>query len=118
VKRTPGLDPQTTLAELRRAVQQFVEERDWAQFHTPKNLAMSIAIEAAEMMEHFQWLTPDESEQALEKPSVHAEIEVEFADIMIYMLSFANQANIDISQAVISKVDRNKGRFPVGYMPS
>ena len=64
----PANDSRTTVAELRELVRQFVAERDWQQFHTPKNLSMSLAIEAAELMEHFQWLTPEASRQIAGQP--------------------------------------------------
>ena len=112
------MDDQTTIAELRQAVYKFVEDRNWASYHTPKNLSMSIAIEAAEMLEHFQWRTAEESWELLEDPEACAEIVDELADVLIYCLSFANQTNIDISSAVQAKLDRNEGRYPVGYMPT
>jgi len=112
------MDDQTTIAELRQAVQKFVDDRNWARYHTPKNLSMSIAIEAAEILEHFQWRTAEESKSLLEDTEACAEIVDELADVLIYCLSFANQADIDISRAVRAKLDRNEHRFPVGYMPT
>jgi len=112
------MDDQTTIADLRQAVYKFVEDRNWAKYHTPKNLSMSMAIEAAEMLEHFQWRTADESWELLNDPEAYAEIVDELADVLIYCLSFANQTNIDISSAVQAKLDRNEGRYPVGYMPT
>jgi len=100
------------------AVQKFVDDRNWAKYHTPKNLSMSIAIEAAEILEHFQWRTAEESICLLEDTEACAEIVDELADVLIYCLSFANQADIDISRAVRAKLDRNEHRFPVGYMPT
>ena len=112
------MDDQTTIAELRLAVQKFVDDRNWAKYHTPKNLSMSIAIEAAEILEHFQWRTTEESISLMEDNEAYAEIIDELADVLIYCLSFANQADIDISRAVRAKLDRNEDRFPVGYMPT
>jgi NTP pyrophosphatase (non-canonical NTP hydrolase) len=112
------MDDQTTIAELRLAVQKFVDDRNWKKYHTPKNLSMSIAIEAAEILEHFQWRTAEESTRLLEDTEAYAEIIDELADVLIYCLSFANQADIDISRAVRAKLDRNEDRFPVGYMPT
>lgn len=112
------MDDQTTIADLRQAVYKFVEDRNWAKYHTPKNLSMSIAIEAAEMLEHFQWRTAEESWELLDDSEAYAEIVDELADVLIYCLSFANQTNIDISSAVQAKLDRNEGRYPVGYMPT
>ena len=77
------MDDLTTVEHLRAEVRSFVERRDWRQYHTPKNLAMSIAIEAAEIMEHFQWLTVDESAAALADPEVHHAVADELADVII-----------------------------------
>jgi NTP pyrophosphatase (non-canonical NTP hydrolase) len=112
------MDDQTTIAELRSVVQKFVDDRNWAEYHTPKNLSMSIAIEAAEILEHFQWRTAEESICLLEDNEAYAEIIDELADVLIYCLSFANQADIDLSRAICAKLDRNEDRFPVGYMPT
>ena len=106
-------DDATTVGELRAAVAAFVAEREWEQFHTPKNLAMSIAIEAAEIMEHFQWLTAAESAAVLDDPEMHHAVADELADVIIYCLSFANSAKIDITTAVLAKLERNESRFPV-----
>ena len=112
------MDDLTTIADLRQAVQKFVDDRNWARYHTPKNLSMSIAIEAAEILEHFQWRTAEESISLLEDTEAHAEIVDELADVLIYCLSFANQVDFDISRAVRAKLDRNEDRYPVGYMPT
>lgn len=100
-------DQTTTIEELRQAVRSFVHARRWQPYHTPGNLAMSISIEAAELLEHFQW------QSALNTPSEeqHA-VADELADILIYCLSFANACDIDISQAVFQKLEINQTRFP------
>jgi NTP pyrophosphatase (non-canonical NTP hydrolase) len=107
------MDDKTTLKELREAVQEFVDTRNWNQFHTPKNLAMSIAIEAAEIMEHFQWDNPAEAPQSIADQEIHAAVADELADVMIYCLGFANATDIDISAAVKAKLARSETRFPV-----
>ncbi len=107
------MDDTTTVGALRTAVDEFVSERDWYVFHTPKNLAMSIAIEAAEIMEHFQWHDADASINRLNDPEVRAEVADELADVLICCLSFANTTGIDVSQAVLAKLQRNQGRFPI-----
>lgn len=107
------MDEQTTVADLRAAVHSFVERRDWYRYHTPKNLAMSIAIEAAELMEHFQWGSLEESTALLADESARAEIADELADILIYCLSFANSGGIDVTTAIQTKLARNETRFPV-----
>ncbi len=103
----------TTVDDLRRAVQEFVAARDWERYHTPKNLAMSIAIETAELMEHFQWLTIEESQARVTNDAARAEIADELADVLIYALSFANSSGIDVSDAIFRKLARNQTRFPV-----
>lgn len=112
-----SIDNQTTISELRQAVYRFVAARQWEPYHTPKNLAMSIAIEAAELMELFQWLTTEEGYQLLQDPAGRDEAAGELADVLMYCLSFANQANIDISRAIRAKLETNEGRFPVGHTP-
>lgn len=107
------MDEETTVGELREAVHNFVEARDWYQYHTPKHLAMSIAIEAAEIMEHFQWRTAAQSIEMLKDPEIRAEVADELADVLIYCLSFANSTGIDASAAVKTKLNRNESRFPV-----
>lgn len=105
-------DQTTTLAELRELVRQFVEARDWRQFHTPKNLAMSLAIEAAELMEHFQWLTPEESRSLAEQPAKLAEAGEELADVLCYALALANELGLDVSETVRAKMVKNEQKYP------
>ena len=107
------MDSNTTIGELRSEVAHFVAARDWNGYHTPKNLAVSIAIEAAEIMEHFQWVTVDEAVELVADPAVHVEVADELADVLIYCMSFANAADIDIAVAVRKKLARNELRFPV-----
>ena len=106
-------DDQTTIAALRSAIHSFVAARDWYQVHTPKHLAMSIAIEAAEIMEHFQWLTVEESAALVQDADQRATVADELADVLIYCLSFANSSGIDVSNAIHKKLTRNESRFPV-----
>jgi dCTP diphosphatase len=106
-------DKTTNIEELKAAVAAFVTARDWDRYHSPKNLAMSISIEAAEIMEHFQWLTVDEAVEAMKDAKVRSDVEEEIADVLIYCLSFANQTGIDVSQVIREKLGRNEGRFPV-----
>lgn len=106
-------DRQTTVGELRDAVQKFVSARNWEVYHNPKNLASSIAIEAAEIMEHFQWGTIDEGRDLMKDDDARAEVADELADVMIYCLSFANASGIDVSEAIMKKLARNETRFPV-----
>lgn len=105
-------DNRITLAFLKNEVAAFVDERDWWQFHSPKNLAMSIAIESGELMEHFQWLTPEESIRATQRGPMRKEIEEEVADIMIYCASLANVVGMDLSTAVMRKLSKNRRKYP------
>ncbi len=105
-------DETTTVATLRKLMQTFVDERDWQQFHSPKNLSMSLAIEAAELMEHFQWLAPDESRQAKKDDGRLHAIGEELADVLCYALSLANSLDIDIATAVQKKMIKNSFKYP------
>jgi len=105
-------DAETTVAELRALVRNFVEERDWRQFHAPKNLAMSLAIEAAELMEHFQWISTEESREIAAEPGDLAEVSDELADVLCYALAMANQLDIDLSTAIRSKMIKNEEKYP------
>jgi GNAT superfamily N-acetyltransferase/NTP pyrophosphatase (non-canonical NTP hydrolase) len=106
-------DAHTSLGTLRQAVADFVDARDWQPFHTPKNLSMSIAIEAAELMERFQWLTTEEACAAVEDADVRAAVADELADILIYCLSMCNAIDIDISTSVRTKLQANEHHYPV-----
>ncbi len=108
------MDNQTTIGQLKDIMKKFVDERDWQQYHQPKNLAMSISIEAAELMEHFQWFDQQRINDELKNPETKSKIADELADIINYCLSFANATNIDISDAVIKKIKHNQSRFPIG----
>ena len=106
-------DGKTTIAGLRRRVAEFVAARDWEQFHDPKNLTIAIAVEAAELMEHFQWLTADQAAAAVQDEATLAAVADELADVLIYAFSLANALGLDASTVVSSKLDRNERRFPV-----
>ena len=101
-----ALDNHTTLADLKQAVARFAADRDWQRFHTGKNLAMSIAIEAAELMEHFQW-----GPEADSRPDP-TEVAEELADVLIYALAFANSQGVDVASAIKAKLAKNEMRFP------
>lgn len=105
-------DSQTTVAELRRQMQDFVDARNWQQFHKPKNLAMSLAIEAAELMEHFQWLDHDEAARRAADPAHRIAIGEEIADVCCYLLSLANALNLDLSNVVTDKLAKNALKYP------
>lgn len=106
-------DDDTTLADLRARVRAFVDERDWNSFHSPKNLSMSIAIEAAELMEEFQWLNGPQSLDALADDAHRQRVCHELADVIIYCLSLANAMDVDLTQAVIEKLALSARKYPV-----
>ena len=105
-------DQSTTIAELRELVANFVAERDWNQFHSPKNLSMSLAIEAAELMEHFQWLTIDQSRAVANDAAKLVEVSDELADVLCYALALANELQIDVASAVREKMVKNAQKYP------
>ena len=105
-------DQQTTVAELKAIMQKFVDERNWQKFHNAKNLTMSLAIEAGELMEHFQWLTTEQVEQGTGYD--RNEVADELADVVCYALSLANALDLDIAQSVESKMRKNREKYPIG----
>ncbi len=109
----PDTDQHTTLAELRRWVERFVAERRWEPFHTPKNLAMSMAIESAELMEHFQWLTVEESCKLAEDPVAREAVLDELADVFCYVLAMANVLRADLTTALQKKMEKNAQKYPL-----
>jgi NTP pyrophosphatase (non-canonical NTP hydrolase) len=105
-------DSDTTLGTLRQAVAGFVDARDWRPFHSPKNLSMSIAIEAAELMERFQWLSNEEAWASVAQPEQRAAVTDELADVMIYCFSLSNALELDVTSAVLGKLKANENRYP------
>lgn len=96
--------------KIQETLEAFAQERDWNQYHSPKNLAMALSVEVAELLEHFQWLTQEESAN-LNEPSMEA-IRAEIADIQIYLLRLADKLNIDIATAVDAKIEDNRKKYP------
>jgi NTP pyrophosphatase (non-canonical NTP hydrolase) len=105
-----------TLQEIKNKIKSFVKERDWEQYHSPKNLSMSIAIEAAELMEHFQWTTNDHARKLLRDKRKREEIEDELADIAIFILDFCNAFQIDIEQCILRKLEKSKIKYPASIV--
>ena len=105
-------DANTTITQLRSIVSDFVDARQWRQFHRPKNLAMSIAIEAAELMEHFQWLTDDQVNEAVSDEDRLSGIRDEMSDVLSYLLALANALDIDLSESLREKMDKNNRKYP------
>lgn len=100
-----------SLANLRERINAFVNERDWAQFHSPKNLAMAMIVEAAELVEHFQWETEQASRELT--PEKREQVSHELADTFVYLLRIAEVLNIDLVQAANAKIDLNAKKYPV-----
>ena len=99
------------LSQLREAIRQFAQARDWEQFHTAKNLVMALSVETAELMEHFQWLTPEQSLQL--DAQTRAEVAQEIADVLIYLIRLADVLEIDPLQAAFDKIQINAQKYPV-----
>lgn len=91
-------------------LRRFAAERDWDQFHSPKNLAMAMAVEAAELLEHFQWLTEEQSKQL--PPAKKAKVAEEVADIQAYLIRIADKLDIDLLDAVRAKIRQNEAKYP------
>lgn len=108
----PATDATTTVAELRKIVADFVADRDWSQFHSPKNVSMALAIEAAELMEHFQWLTTDASRKLVDDPERLAAVGEEIADVVGYSFALANELGIDLSTTIHAKMVKNAIKYP------
>ncbi|HWE63946.1 MAG TPA: MazG-like family protein [Chloroflexota bacterium] len=105
-------DTDTTLQDLREQVRTFVREREWEQFHSVKELATAIAIEAAELMEPLLWMAPGEAEQALQQPATRRQVEEELADVLILCMSLANKLDSDLSAVVAAKLRANAAKYP------
>lgn len=107
----PHSDNNTTLGELKSIVEEFVAERNWHQFHNAKNLSMALSIEAAELMEHFQWLTTEQvvAQEGYDRQQVTEEL----ADIASYVLALANSLQIDLASAVDQKMVKNRLKYPI-----
>ncbi len=99
-----------SLDTLRTLLAAFADERDWRQFHNPKNLAMALSVEAAELLEQFQWLTP---EQAVELDAARlARVEDELADVLNYVVRLADELDVDLTQAALRKIEKNHEKYP------
>lgn len=106
----PDAAQQDALTGLRLRLRDFAARRDWDQFHSPKNLAMALIAEAAELVEHFQWLTQSQSQQL--SASKLAEVRLELADILIYLVRIADKLDVDLAAAAREKIAINEQRYP------
>ena len=98
------------LLELREMLRAFAAERDWDQFHTPKNLATALSVETAELLEHFQWLKDDESHN-LSDPTKES-VAQEMADVLLYLVRLADKLNVDLAEAARRKIALNASKYP------
>ena len=105
-------DSSTTFQQIKNKIKKFVKDRDWEQFHSPKNLSMSLAIEVAELMESFQWLTDKQSQDLKLDKKKKSELEREIADIAIYLLNFCDVMKIDLTKAIDKKLIENSEKYP------
>ncbi|MBQ1009877.1 nucleotide pyrophosphohydrolase [Micromonospora sp. M51] len=99
--------------DLTSRVRQFAEERDWQQFHTPKNLAMALAGEVGELIAEFQWLTPEQSAAVMSDPDAGKRVRAEIGDVMIYLTRLADVLDVDLVEAALTKLQDSARRYPV-----
>ncbi|MGK4583283.1 nucleotide pyrophosphohydrolase [Kitasatospora sp. HPMI-4] len=102
-----------TLGELQQRLTDFAAARDWQPFHTPKNLAAALSVEAGELLEIFQWLTPEQATAVMAEPDRAHRVRDEVADVLAYLLQFCTAVGVDPLTALAAKIERNEVRFPV-----
>ena len=107
------MDSETNIQELKDKVRKFCDERDWRQYHSPKELATALIIEAAELLEHFRWKSGDESQALLEDVKKRGQIEDELADIFYCLLRIADKHEIDLTKALNRKMEETAAKYPV-----
>ncbi len=105
-------DTTTTLAELKEALREFAAEREWHPFHSPKNLSMGLAVEAAELMEQFLWIGTEESREISADPARLSEVADEIADVACYLLTLSYTLGLDLSDAIRIKIGKNAVKYP------
>ena len=106
-------DENTTVDQIKKEVRRFSQERDWLKYHNPKDLAISISIESAELLEHFQWLKDGEIERVLSNPADFNEMKSEIADVINYAFALSNRLGIDISKTLLEKIKDNEKKYPI-----
>jgi len=99
------------IKNIQKKLSDFADERDWNQFHNPKNLAMALSVEVSELVEIFQWLTPEQAE-AIMSTNESEHVKEEIADVMIYMIRLAGKLNVDLEDAVADKIVKNSEKYP------
>ncbi|MFF5444204.1 nucleotide pyrophosphohydrolase [Streptomyces sp. NPDC012888] len=108
-----GRGGEERLDRLQRRLAEFAAVRGWQPYHTPKNLAVALSVEAAELVEIFQWLTPEQSARVMEAPETAHRVADEVADVLAYLLQFCEVLGVDVLDALAAKIERNELRFPV-----
>jgi NTP pyrophosphatase (non-canonical NTP hydrolase) len=111
------MDQRTTIAALRKRVSNFRDERNWLKDNTPKNLAISISVEAAELLEHFQWKTDEQIREAVKDRAKRDQVSDELADVLILSSGFSDIMGIDISDAIEAKLRKAAEKYPVRKTP-
>ena|ERR1035441_2978474 len=106
-----GTGNQDVLLELRNVLRQFAADRDWDKFHSPKNLAIALSVEAAELLEHFQWLSCAESADL--PAEMRNRVREELADVLLYLIRLADKLNVDLANAAAEKIQINAEKYPV-----
>jgi dCTP diphosphatase len=101
------------VAKIMAESDKFVEERDWNQFHSIKNLSMALSVECSELVEIFQWMPEDESNKVDNAPKLQEKVEEELADIFIYLLRIAKKSGVDLEKAALDKIQKNSEKYPV-----
>ena len=107
------MDKDISIADLKKRVQRFCEDRDWDQFHGAKDLAIGIITEASELLEHFRFLSDDQINQLLSTPTKRKELEEELADILFFILRFSQRFKIDLDQSLQRKLKKNAVKYPI-----
>ena len=102
------------IQNIQKQLSDFADERDWEQFHDPKNLAMALSVEASELVEIFQWLTPEEAKDIMTTDEGE-HVKEEMADVMIYLLQMADKLDIDLESAVTNKIEKNSEKHPSDF---
>jgi dCTP diphosphatase len=105
-------DADTPIGHLKERIAEFARERQWEQFHSPKNLSMAMAVEAAEVMELFQWKTDQETQDLRSDPKLFRRVREEVADVAVYLLNLCNRLDIDLALAVFEKLSQNARKYP------
>ncbi|WP_296000187.1 nucleotide pyrophosphohydrolase [Rugamonas sp.] len=110
----PSITATDSLIELRERIRRFSSERDWQQFHTPKNLAMALSVEVAELAEHFQWLNTGADAEL--DDAKRTGIRHEMADVLVYLIQLADRCNVDLRAAVLEKMELNAVKYPAAQV--